>query len=382
MPDCPRILHIYKDFWPPVMGGAEKTINLMCHAVKGVFDPRVLVSNRCSRTEETIEDGFRVAKVATFGRYLSAPLTPGLSEWISRIPADILHVHLPNPTAELAVLHAKPRAPVVVTWHSDVVRQAWAMAVFRPAHHRFLNHVARIMPTSPPYLETSRELEPFRQKCTVVPLAIRVGQYNLSESEESEVKCLKDVKRRPVISFVGRLRYYKGLHILLEAMRDLQADLWIIGTGGESDRLNRMAQEFQLTDRVHFLGDLSDEEVKIRLHASDIYCLPSHLRAEAFGLNQIEAMACGLPVVSTDVGGVAFVNRHGESGLVVPAGDVAALREALRQLLDDRDLRMKLGEGAMLRARGQFDLMNLRESLINVYSAVLNEGASAHFSRD
>lgn len=370
MPERPRVMHIYKDFWPPIMGGAEKTINLMCHAVEDAFEPLALVSNRRGRTEESIEDGIRVVKVATFGRYLSAPLTPGLGAWIRRTPAAIIHVHLPNPTAEMAVLQSGVRAPVVATWHSDVVRQRWAMAAFRPLHHRFLKRVACIMPTSPDYLESSEELRPFRDKCTVVPLAIRAGEYDLREEERPEVKRLREAKNLPVIGFVGRLRYYKGLHFLLEALRDVEAQLWIIGTGPEEQRLRALSSQLGVQERVSFLGDLTDQDVKLRLHASDVYCLPSHLRAEAFGLNQLEAMACALPVVSTNVGGVAFVNKHNESGLVVPAGDSAALAEALNKILHDEEARKNLCEGAYRRVRGNFDLPRMRENLMKVYGSI------------
>ncbi len=371
MPERPRVLHVYKDFWPPIMGGAEKTINLMCHAVEGEYEPIVLVSNRAARDEESIEDGIRVFKASTYGRYLSAPLTPGLHQWIRKLSPDILHVHLPNPTAEIAVLLSRVTIPVVVTWHSDVVRQAWAMTAFRPIHHRFLNRVSKIMPTSPQYMESSVELRPFLHKCAVLPLAIRISDYELDAEEIVEVRQLQEKKTRPIVSFVGRLRYYKGLHYLLQAATKLDADFWIVGRGPEEERLKALVTELGITDKVTFLGDLTDRELKVRLHASDIYCLPSHLRAEAFGLNQIEAMACGLPVVSTNVGGVAFVNQDGESGIVVPPGDADALAEAINRLLRDDALRERLSQGARQRARNCFDIPQLRQGLLSIYREVI-----------
>ncbi len=373
MTQRPIVLHIYKDFWPPIMGGAEKTINLMCYAASDAYDPRVLVSNRAPRTEQTVEDGFPVTKVATFGRLLSAPFTPALAHWIRHLPADILHVHLPNPTAEMAVLAARPKTPVVLTWHSDIVRQAWALKLYGPVHRRFLERADLIMPTSPDYLETSEELRPYRSKCHVVPLAIRVDEYALSAEEEQQVAQRRTAKQSPIaISFVGRLRYYKGLHFLLEALRGLDAEAWIMGTGPEEARLKELARELAVDNRVFFLGDLTDHEVKLHLHASDIYCLPSHLRAEAFGLNQLEAMACGLPVVACRVGGVPYVNQDGESGIIVEPGNAVLLRNALAKLIGNPDLRQQMGAAAKERVKRLFDLPQLRVNLKAVYNKIRN----------
>ena len=380
MAERPRVLHIYKDFWPPVIGGVEKTIHLMCRAVADEFAPTVLISNRRARDERETIDGIPVVKAATFGRWLSAPLTPGLAGWIRRLPADLIHVHLPNPTAELSMLRARPSVPVVVTWHSDIIRQAWVMPLYRPWHYRFLERAARIMPTSPDYMRCSPHLQRFASKCVCVPLAIDVAALALSPAEAAEAERLRAVKKRPAIAFVGRLRYYKGLRFLIEALRQVDAEAWIVGAGPEMPRLQRRVDEAGVAERVRFLGELDDVALRIRLHSSDVYCLPAHLRAEGFGLNQVEAMACGLPVVSTSVGGVGFVNRDGESGLVVSPGDAEALAAALNRLLSDDALRGRLGAGALRRAREEFDLPRLAERLKAVYRDVLAESQASHSS--
>ncbi|MCX7013674.1 MAG: glycosyltransferase [Candidatus Sumerlaeota bacterium] len=371
MVDRPRVLHVYKDFWPPFVGGVEKTIHLMCRATSDEFAPTVLVSNRRGRDERETVNGIPVVKAATFGRWLSAPLTPRLAAWIRRLPTDLIHVHLPNPTAEISVLWARPPAPVVVTWHSDIVRQAWALRVYQRWHYRFLERAARIMPTSPDYARTSAHLQRFASKCVCVPLAVDVRACELSESERTECERLRAGKKRPVVAFVGRLRYYKGLQFLIEAMRQVEAEAWIIGDGPEGPALRKQARDAGLAERVLFLGALDDSAVRIRLHAADVYCLPAHLRAEAFGLSQVEAMACGLPAVSTAVGGVAFVNRDNESGLIVPPGDAGALAKALNRVLADGELRSRLSQGARRRAREEFDLPRLGERLKAVYRDVL-----------
>jgi rhamnosyl/mannosyltransferase len=123
---------------------------------------------------------------------------------------------------------------------------------------------------------------------------------------------------------------------------------------------------------VYFLGTIPDELLPVVLHAADVYCMPSHLRSEAFGLSQVEAMACGLPVVGTDLNtGVRFVNKHGESGLIVPPGDPSALAEGINRLLQDDSLRNALAEGARKRVQRLFTAQVMGENLRKVYREVL-----------
>src|SRR5262249_60630573 len=150
---------------------------------------------------------------------------------------------------------------------------------------------------------------------------------------------------------VGRLRYYKGLHILLGALPRVRAELLIAGSGPERERLAAQANQLGIAQRVHFLGDIADEELPALLHAADIFVLPAHLRAEALGLAQIEALASGLPCVSTELGtGTSYANLHGTTGLVVPPGEPAALAQAINTLLADPALRQRLGAAGRRRA--------------------------------
>lgn len=138
----------------------------------------------------------------------------------------------------------------------------------------------------------------------------------------------------PRLLFVGRLRYYKGLHILIEALRQVEGvELWIAGHGPERARLERQVASARLNQRVRFLGDVADDDLPALYRQADIFVLPSHLRAEAFGIVLVEALASGVPCISTALGtGTDFVNVHQETGLVVPPGDAAALAEAIRCL--------------------------------------------------
>lgn len=372
----PRILHVYKDFFPPVRGGIENTINIMARGCLDEFDVSVLVCGGTSAEDEEIIEGVRVVRVREWGRIWSAPLAPAFVRALSREArcADLLHFHHPNPTGDLAYLLRGQGKPFVVTYHSDVVRQRAAMLVYGFLQRFMMRHAAVIMPTSPDYIASSEWLRPHKEKCEIVPLGIEIERF---APTPKVVERAQQIRRRvgtPIVLFVGRLRYYKGLHFLIEAMREVEAQLVLVGSGPEEHFLRDKVSQAGLEKRVHFSGELDDTEVLPYFYAADVFCLPSHLRSEAFGICQIEAMACGVPVVSTALDtGVPFVNKDGETGLVVPPADPQALAAALNRLLADDNLRQRFGEAARKRAATLFSAQRMNELVKRVYRKVLGE---------
>ncbi|AXA35368.1 MAG: glycosyltransferase [Candidatus Hydrogenedentota bacterium] len=376
----PRVLHIYKDYFPPVRGGIENTINLMARGTRDEFETSVLVCRGPAKAGTEVLDGVRVRRVPEWCRVWSAPLSPAfvraLREEAQR--ADLLHFHHPNPTGDLAYLLGGIQTPFVMTYHSDVVRQRAAMIFFAHVQRRMMDRARRIMPTSPNYVESSPWLRKYREKLRIVPLGIELDRFQKSPTVEKKVLEIRQQWGEQLILFVGRLRYYKGLHFLIEAMRSVPSGkLLIIGTGPEESKLKRMVRDWDLAERCVFLGELDDQDVVAYLHASRVFCLPSHLRSEAFGICQIEAMACGLPVVSTALAtGVPYVNRHGETGLVVEPGNPTALAEALNRLLSDPALRERFSRAASEQAQQEFSAERMCARLKAVYWEVLQESGS------
>ncbi len=379
----PSVLHVYKDYYPPILGGIEKCINWLCREMRGDFNTRVLVASRSRRFSDHDEDiqGVRVVQAGCWGRFLSSPIAPRYVHWLRRLDSDILHFHMPNPTAELAYLLARPpRGRVVVTYHSDIVRQRLTGALYRPLQRRFLEQVRVIMPTSRAYLNSSATLAEHRARCRVVPLGVRLDELDETDASRafsSEIR--QQAAGRCALVFIGLLRYYKGLPFLLRALAHLPAHsscLFLAGTppqGREHERrlLERMVGELGLGNRVFFLGALTDAQAVGLRRAGDIFCLPSHLRSEAFGLTQVEAMACGLPVVSTRLPGVADVNRDGETGRVAEPGDVESLCQSLVVLIENPDLRKQMGLAAEARARRYFSIERMARMVAQIYDDVL-----------
>jgi rhamnosyl/mannosyltransferase len=171
---------------------------------------------------------------------------------------------------------------------------------------------------------------------------------------------------------VGRLVYYKGLDVLIQAMTKCPGTLALIGKGPLEAGLRRLCTDSGIASRVKFLGQVSDEQLVSFYHAADLLVLPSTQPTEAFGLVQVEAMACGLPVVSTDLPtGVPWVNQNGVTGLVVPPGDPDALAAAISRLLDDRALRTQMGEAGRRRAVEQFSGERMARDFIAAIEAVV-----------
>jgi rhamnosyl/mannosyltransferase len=195
---------------------------------------------------------------------------------------------------------------------------------------------------------------------------IKAGRLLTVSSAPVSIR-LRHTGRRLVL-FVGCLRHYKGLDVLLAAMQQVAAHLLVVGSGRMEATWHRQAERDGVMGRVTFLGQVSDEELVALYHAADILILPSTNRAESWGTVLVEAMACGLPVVSTELGtGTSIVNQDGVTGLVVPPCDANALAAALRGLLDDEARRKELAAAAHARAVGEFSKEVMLDRVIEFY---------------
>jgi rhamnosyl/mannosyltransferase len=244
---------------------------------------------------------------------------------------------------------------LVVTHHSDTIRQARLRKVFEPVFARVMTRADLIITTSNRYLQTSAELAPYRDKAVVVPYGIDTRAFE--NVTESETKALREKYGAPLVLSVGRLIYYKGFDVLLEAMRRIDAKAIIIGSGPLRSQLEEQSRERGLDGRVRFLGDIHNDRLAPFFAAADVFVLPSVARSEAFGIVQIEAMAAGVPVINTMLdSGVPEVSIDGVTGLTVPPGDPSALALAIQRMLADRGLRNSFSTAGRARARMEFGL--------------------------
>jgi len=206
----------------------------------------------------------------------------------------------------------------------------------------------------------------------VVPFGIDLDSFALRIGEVDQVQELRRRHGERIMLFLGVLRYYKGLEVLIRAMVPVTGRLLIAGRGPQRAALEALTRELDLTDRISFLGEASEAERRLLLHACDVFVLPSIDRSEAFGIAQLEAMACGKPVVASDLPtGVRLVNQGGVTGMLVPRGDPDALAGALNQLLEDDALRARLGKAARLRVEQEFTAERMIARTLDVYDEAL-----------
>jgi glycosyltransferase involved in cell wall biosynthesis len=369
-----RVVHIFKDYYPPTTGGIEQHMRLLCTALAARCEVIVLVPSRSRRTVEERIDGVRVVRVPEYGRYASAPLCPSAPWRLRQLRPDLVHVHFPNPMGDLTYLLSGVRAPLVVSYHADIVKQRAYLPLYRPVIDRLFRRAARIIAASEEYAASSEFLRAYRDRIEINPYGIDASSLALSNGSQGQVQQLRDQYGDRIVLFVGVLRYYKGIDVLIRAMTEVNGCALIVGRGVDLAPLTSLANELGVADRVMFLGELPDARLRALLHAADVFVLPSIDRCEAFGIVQLEAMACGKPVVSTDLPtGVRFVNQHGVTGLLAPPGDAPALAAALNRLLDDPVLRAKMGNAGRARVAEEFDVARMVARTLAVYDDVLGE---------
>ncbi len=289
---------------------------------------------------------------------------------------DLAHVHLPDPMSHVAALALPRTVPVVITWHSDVIRQKRLFKLYRPLLAPFVARAAAVVAATPRHHESMPQLNALTrpEQREVVPYGFDLDALAAPHPDVADLR--RQFGERAIFA-LGRHVYYKGFEYLIDAMRELpEARLILGGSGPLTPSLRRRAAEAGVEGRVHFAGRIPDGQLRAYYQACEIFCMPSVEPSEAFGIVQIEAMACAKPVVCCELGnGVTWVNQHGRTGLVVPPRNAAALAAALRTLLDDPALRGRLGGQAASRVRGEFSMAHMRAHAVRVYSKVLGTHA-------
>jgi rhamnosyl/mannosyltransferase len=342
----PRVLHVFKDYWP-TPGGVERTIQTLVQGCADAFDSTVLVNADAPRTRVEHRDGATIVRAGTLARVAMTPISPAFLHDLHRTPADLIHLHFPNPPGEVGYLALRRQTPMVLSYHNDLVRPRWAVPLYRPWLRHALRAARQIIVGDARILDGSPELPGVRSRCRVVPYGIDRDRLRLTTATSALAAELRQQVRGLRILFVGRFRYYKGLDVLIRAIRTLDATLLLVGSGPEEARMRRLVTSLGLAERVRFAGAVSEATLPAYYHAADVLALPSVFRGESFGLALAEAHACGLPTISTELGtATSVVNRHGETGLVVRPGSVDGLATALAQLADDPAWREQLGRGA------------------------------------
>lgn len=372
-----RCLQLSK-FYPPISGGIETTVRDIAEGLASQqWQVEVLCSNINSNTIR--EPGsVPVTRVGAVANLASTSLTPGLFSELRRCLRDknLVHVHLPNPMANLALLFAWPKVKVVVHWHSDIVKQRRLLKLYAPLQDWLLKRADAIIATSPPYAQSSPWLQRHIDKVHFVPSCIRAPESLVSSDDRKELSAGIKAKYpgKKIVFALGRMTYYKGFEVLVEAASYLDDNTVVLigGKGELLEGLKAQARSLGVDGKVHFLGRIEDEVLPGYYEACDMFCLPSVMRSEAFGLVMVEAMSYRKPVVATRIpgSGVTWVNIHGETGLNAETGDSLDLASAIKKLLSNPELAKQLGEGGRRRYEQHFTIEKMIAAITQIYKSI------------
>ncbi|MBN1209556.1 MAG: glycosyltransferase [Myxococcaceae bacterium] len=337
-----------------------------------------------SPTREEWDGPVRVIRVGRWASVLRMDVMPELPRELVRALArgvDVVHLHTPNPTLVLALDSLPWLPPLVITHHSDVIRQRVAGALFRPFEALLYARARRLIATSSAYVPGSALLRRFRHKVSAVPLGIELAPFlTPSPAALAAEARWRAEQGSPLWLMVGRLVYYKGLFTALEALTRVSGQLLVAGVGPLEQEGRERARALGVEGQVTWAGYLPPDELAGAYRAATALWFPSNARSEAYGLSQIEAMASARPVINTAIphSGVPWVSLHEETGLTVPVGDADALARAARRLLEEPGLAERLGQGARARAVAGFGHEAMAMRSLAVYAEALRVASEAH----
>ncbi len=388
-----RICHLAK-YYAPAIGGIETHVRLLAQgqASQGA-DVQVVCMNHADRhgrnvggemfaatptVEET--DGpvrlIRVGRRASLARWDLCPALGPTLRRVLRSGVDIVHLHVPNPTMLISLATQRTDAAIVVGYHSDVVRQKVLAQGLRPFERNVFSRSSAILAASPTYQGGSRVLQRYSHKVEVLPYGINLDQYREpSPTAQAFARQLRREHGSPLWLAVGRLVYYKGLHVALRALQRVPGKLLIVGQGPLQNELRALADSLGISERIIWAGHSTPEELAGAFLAATALWFPSNARSEAFGFVQAEAMACGCPVINAEIphSGVPWVSQHGVSGLTVPVNDPESFAAATQRLLREPGLRDRLSVGARQRAAADFDQQVMVHRSLELYTRALAE---------
>jgi len=367
-----RVLHVGK-FYLPYRGGIESHLHALCRELTKSISVNVVVANETLRLMTSEINEVKVRRLPRLFSLSATPVCPTLPGEIRRADADIIHLHLPNPFAALAYLASGHEGRLVITWHSDIVRQKTIARMLAPLDDALMRRASAIIASSPNYVDSSPILSRNRDRCRIIPFGIDAEAFRPLDGQIA-AKIRQRYGPRIVLA-VGRMVYYKGFEYLVRAMASVRGHLLLVGEGPLQAKLERAAFDAGARDRITFLGRVTQEEVLGYYNAADVFVMPSIARSEAFGIVQLEAMSCSMPVVNTRLlSGVPFVSPDGVTGITVAPENSAELAAAINRLLDDPELRDRYGAAGARRVREEFSIPTMVARTLELYREVIANG--------
>ncbi len=346
-----KLLQIGKHF-DPDMGGIETVTAALAESLLGEgITADVLCMGLKKHVYPPVERHYKIIRYAPDIQLGNKTLSMSYIREVARLQPeyDAALLHLPNPVGMLAVLTFW-RKPLFLLWHADIPQPRLRM-LLAPMDRRAIERAACVIVPTPVHASGSAFAANMAGKTAVAPYPFHKGRLAVAATDTSDWRRLDSfIGKRRLVLAVGRLVAYKGFNNLIAAATALPSDvaIVIVGTGGLHEELTTQIAALGLGERVLLAGHCGDAELSALFKRAQVFCLPSITSAEMYGIVQVEALAVGVPIVSTAIprSGVGWVNRNDVSGLVVPLGDPAALAAAINEIVADPALHAKLAAGA------------------------------------
>ncbi len=363
-----KILQIGK-YYHPYFGGMETVLKDLVEGLNQ--SPKIHIRVLCSSEDKNNHydqvNNIEVTRSARFANIKSQPLSFSLFSQLRELTAwaDIIHIHAPNPLSEIFLLLLNTEKKIFITHHSDIVKQRTLKFFYNPIYKLLLKKAFKIIVPTYNHIQHSDTLREFAHKVEIIPFGLRQDMNTVTEKQIEKIK----EDHGSFILFVGRLVPYKGLDVLLKALKLTKTNLIIIGRGEEKARLVQLAEQLNISEQVTFLGRIEDmNEFKSFYHACDYFVLPSVTKNENFGMVQLEAMACSKPIITTNLtSGVPLVAEDGVSSLLVTPKSVNELTEAINKLSSDKSLQIEMGKNALIRYEEKYTYQDFIDRHISLF---------------
>ncbi|MFC7419998.1 glycosyltransferase [Iodobacter arcticus] len=359
-----KIIHLGK-FYPPEYGGIETvTFDLVEGLNNQGVNADVLCSNKGKETKiDLVNSSYQVIRAGTLAVINSTSISLKLIKELNNCihQYDAIHIHLPNPMANLAIWLIQPKCKVYLHWHSDIVKQKHMLKFYAPWLKWLINRADGIIATSQRYAESSKWLAPNMNKVSIIPIGVADKSKQVSAELVSKIR--SEYKDKKIVLSIGRSAAYKGVRYLIEACKYTNDDIVIFIGGPGIESFQPLIKKLGLEYKIKLIGTIADQQLASYYAACDIFCLPSIYRSEAYGIVQVEAMSFSKPIISCDIAGsgVSWVNEHNKSGLLVPPSNPNALADAINILSQDDALRNKMA----LYARARFEQELTADQMVN-----------------
>ena len=368
-----KILHIGK-YYPPYFGGIEK-VNF--DLVEGLNEAGVETDVICfnNKYKTVVEKGdYSIFRMSRIIEIFSVPFS--LSYYIKLLfivnNYDIVHLHLPNPSAAISLLLTNFKGKIILHWHSDVIKQKFFNKIYSPFDNFLKGKAKIIIVTSKNYLDNSKDLRNYKEKCKVIPIGIDNSELFSDNSFFKELK--NEYKGKKIIFSLGRLTYYKGFDYLIDAAKELKDDTLILlgGTGELYSDLKNQIINAGLQNKIRLLGKIPFNHVESYFKLADIFCLPSVHKSEAFGVVLIEAMSLGCPQVVFNIkgSGVPWVVENNKTGLVVESINSKLLAKKLNLLISDDNLLEEFSSQSINRYNVLFKKQEMISKTLELYNKI------------